>query len=494
MRDRAIGHRLILALALGVFMGVAGRTVGDPPVPKPAGAKAAEEDPAVTAYFKKKGWWFIRDIRIVDHRPIVILTVEDREKPFENITISADDYKMIARSKTVQMLDLRKVKNNDEGIKAVAGIPQLQAIMIDGDDVTNAGIAALAKCRSLETVMLLTKNINDAGLKELAALPKLRWLYCSFMNLDGSAFAAFAGSKTLESVTLEYVDGFTDDGAKHLAKLSKLNELKIRAGFGEKKLTTAGIKAIAAERVPARFEFDRSLLDDSLFEMLVAKGWLYGPTPSGVSEKKPATPLEVSFINLEGSQVTDKGFQAVLNCTNAKSLYLRRSGVTDETFKKLTTFKKLEYISLEKSKVTAAGLDAISDLPIRHIAMEDSELSEDCFKAFGKMTRLEELWLGESKMQADWLRHIAGLSKLKDLNLRHADFDDAATSHLAGLKSLQSLTLNDTRLGDAGFLELLKLPKLKSLFVDGTRVTKEVYKKAKREHPGITMYHYRYDP
>ena len=34
------------------------------------------------------------------------------------------------------------------------------------------------------------------------------------------------------------------DGAKNVAKIPNLNELKITPGFGEKKLTSAGIRAI----------------------------------------------------------------------------------------------------------------------------------------------------------------------------------------------------------------------------------------------------------
>jgi hypothetical protein len=73
-----------------------------------------------------------------------------------------------------------------------------------------------------------------------------------------------------------------------------------------------------------------------------------------------------------------------------------------------------------------AGLEVVAGLPIKHLAMQGCTLTEDSFKAFGKMTALEELWLSDVKMKADWLKHIAKLPKLKDLNLMSADFDDAA--------------------------------------------------------------------
>jgi hypothetical protein len=35
--------------------------------------------------------------------------------------------------------------------------------------------------------------------------------------------------------------------------------------------------------------------------------------------------------------------------------------------------------------------------------------------------------------------------------------------------------------------------KLRRLYVDGTKVTKEVYQKAKKEHPKLSLYFYSYD-
>lgn len=456
------------------------------------GTAPDNEDPAVLNHLKQKGWKLYTDMRISDGKRLVYLTVESKDKPFEKVAIGTDDYKVIAKSKALQVLDLRNVECTDEGLAAIADVPQMEGILVNGEAVTDAGVKALARSKSLDNVTLFgTKKVTDAGVKELAALPKLRTLYLAFFALDGSAFEAFAGSKTLTSVTLEYMDGLTDAGVAHLGKIPNLNELKIGGGFGERKVTAAGIRAIVETRLPAKFEFDKKLIDDDLLAALVAKNWF--PTTVSSGEKGPTKPDEVKFISLDDSKVTDKGFAVLLDCTNASSLHLRRTGVTDETLKKLGGFKKLDYLSLEKTKVTAAGLDAVSGLPIKHLALEGCELTEEAFKAFGKMTALEELWLSDAQMKAGWLKHIATLPKLKELNLMRADFDDAAVPYLASMPGLTSVTLNNTKLGDAGFLELVKLPKLKSLFVDGTKVTKDVYKKAKKDYPKLTLYFYSYD-
>jgi Leucine-rich repeat (LRR) protein len=460
--------------------------------PGKLGETPKDEDPDVVAYVKKKGWVLMKDLRISDLNPTVVLSVQNEGKPFDQVDITEEDYKMIARSKTVRYLDIRLAKNTDAGLKIIAGMGQLEGVFVGGDGVTDSGIKELAKCRSLETVTLSTSKVTDGGIKELAALPKLKELHFVGMTLDGSAFEAFAGSKTLESVNLDFIHGLTDDGIKSLAKLPKLDRLNISSGL-DSTLTAAGVKAIVDSRLPAKLNFDTKLIDDTLLQTLVAKGWLYGPTRPGSKDKRPASPADVRFIALDSSKVTDKGLQAILNCTNVESLYLERTAVTDETLKKLSGFKKLTSLSLGDTKVTAAGLEAVTGLPIRRLSMESSELTEDAFKAFGKMTALEELGLNYTKMKCQWLKHIAKLPKLKELNVTRTDFDDTSVQYVTSLPSLTQLVLNETKLGDKGFKELVALPKLESLYVDGTGVTRDVYLKAKRDRPKMFLYFYSYD-
>jgi internalin A len=447
---------------------------------------SAEEDPEVFAYFRKRGWYLSRSERPVDGVRRVYLVARG--------TLSDEDFKMIARSKSLQVLDLTQANTTDGTLQAVAAVPRLEGVFVKGNNVTDAGVQALARSRSLSIVALVqTEKVTGKGVKELATLPNLRMLVASFVTLDESAFEALGGAKTLEFLALHYVNGMNDEGVRHLANLPDLNVLKLDSGYVGNKLTTKGIKAIADVRVPAKFEFKSDLIDDDLLEVLVAKGWLYGPTPPGVPDKKPATPEEVKRIDLYNSKVTDRGMRSVLNCTNVTHVHLRKTGVTDETLRKLSGFKQLEYLALDETKVTAAGLDAVSGLPLKYLSLVKCELSEDAFKAFARMTALEQLWLSGTKMKAEWLKHISGLPKLKELYLSSADFDDTAVKYVTPLPDLETLMLNNTKLGDAGFQELLRLPKLRNLWVDDTKVSKEVYQKAKKEHPKISLSHYGYD-
>jgi hypothetical protein len=487
-------NRFVLAFALGTSLAagcqkqdapqpvVLPKKFDAPNLPGPVQDSTATEDPDVAGYFKKKGWSLRPDIRTWDGRKLIYLGVENRDKPFENVVLTADDYKMIAKSKTAQGLDLFKAKNTDDGLKTVAGIPQLQAILIDGEEVTDTGIKALANCKNLETITLrFARKVTDAGIKELAVLPKLQVLYLVAMTLKGSAFEAFTGSKALESITLESVGDFTDHGAKQLAKIPNLKELKLHVGG----MTPAGIKAIVDTRLPAAFDFSKRLMDDEVLEALVAKGWL--PTPSGTGKKPFAKPEDVTEIVFDNSKVTDKGMRSVLRWNNASSLHLDKTGVSDKSLEMLKGFTKLDYLALAETKITGVGFNALTALPVKHAAMDGCTLSEDGFKALGKLTALEELWLREAKMKPEWLKHIAKLPKLKDLGLMSTDFDDEAVKYVATMPNLERLVVHDTKLSDTGLQELLKMPKLKELWIPRTKVSKEAYEKAKKDYPKLSL-------
>jgi hypothetical protein len=433
--------------------------------------KPLDEDPEVARYFKDKGWAIHRDVRFADNAGMVYLTIE--APGGKRVALTPDDSKMIARSKAITMLDLRKADMDDEGLRAISGIPTLEDVVVWGGE---------------------TSKLTPAGIKTLAAIPKLHALWLMFVKIDDSTFEPFAKSETLRELHMEHVDGLNDVSVRPLADIPHLDNLTIKGGFGENKLTSAGIGAIVKKRCPAEFEFDTKLLDDDLLEALVAKGWLYGPSPPDYARKKrPASAQEVEWIALSDSKVTDKGMQCLMDCKNVRSMHVNNTGITDATLKKMSDWKDLAYLSLDKTKVGAEGLAALASLPIKHLSLVDCELTEQTFQAIGKISALEELWLANSRMKADWIKHLAGLSKLKDLNLSGADFDDAAAVYVAKLPNLDEITLNSTNLGDTGFQILVALPKLKKLWVDSTKVSKDVYLKAKRENPKKNFYFYRYE-
>ena len=385
---------------------------------QPAVAEAPAEDPEFLALVKKRGWPFDRDR--FDRRELLKLRVYDNGKMYgAELVLSTEDLKTIAKSKTVQSIDLTRVnKLKNDGLKLLSGMPQLEELKVQSD------------------------NITDDGIKVLAALPKLRSLSILWSKINGTGLAPFAESKTLQELELGNVDGFDDVGARIVAKIPNLSALKISTGLdpSAKKLTTEGLRAIVSAYVPKEFHFDHELIDDDVLEKLVAKGWLYGP-----SQPMREKPEDVKWILLTRSKVTDRGLKSVLPCTGTTMFQLHETAISDETLKKMGGFKSLKVLGLDKSKVTAAGLDVVAAAPIENLQLRGCLITKDHIPVFQKMT------------------------------------------------TLQTLYINETSLDDDGFRELLKLPKLKELHVEKTKVTRETYQKAKKDHPTLKLSHHEFD-
>ena len=451
--------------------------------------KPPKEDPEVEAYFKAQGWKVAADRRLPDFKRMMSLAISDPKQPFGKVKLTDEGYKMLGKAKTVEFLNLMNVECTDDGLKAVAANQSVTSITVGGEGLTDAGVGALAGAKGLENVAITGGDkVTDAGIRELAKLPKLDTLKLLFLKIDGTGLDAFAGSKTLKTLTL-YLDGLTDDGAKAIAKLPGLNDLSI----SRSKVTAAGLKAIVEARLPAEFNFDKQLLDDALLASLVAKGFFYGPTEPGRGDRHPEKPEEVREIAVGYSAVTDRGFAVLLDCTHIDSLHVDNSAIGDATLLKMSGFKKLKYLSLGKSKVTATGLAAVVDSPIEHVGLDGSELTEEIFRVLGKMPKLKELWISDAKFDPAWVKHLAPLAALKEFGARATKFDDTGAKHLAALPALEKANLQLTKLTDAGLAEVLKAPKLKSVELWGTGITKEAWLKAKKDHPKMQLSHYEFE-
>jgi len=360
-----------------------------------------EEDPEVVAYFKQQKWEIFNGPFVSGAKPTSALTIFPKDlPPGKSVFLSAEDCAMIGRARTLQMLDIRGVKADDEGITSIV------------------------RTKGLEVVLLVSgPEVTDAGAKALATLPKLEQLHLTAAKMGPVGLEAISSIKTLRRLTIRYTEGLSDEGVSHLTKLSNLEELVISGGFGKSQLTTAGIRAIAEIRVPPAFQFPNNLLDDDLLDLLIRKGWIYGPASKYATNKKPATPDQVTHINLEGSRVTDKGLRLLQQFPNVGSLWLHGIAVTDESLKLLASFKKLTRLDLTKTKVKGPGLHALIGLPINYIAIEEGELTESAFEALGKLALLEELSVTRSKLKSSWMLHIVKLPKLKKLRFFQVEFD-----------------------------------------------------------------------
>ena len=404
----------------------------------PAGGRPADDPPAedakVAEFFKKKGWTVAParptptggQYRTLDIPPLAA-----------GAKLTAADFAQIAKSKTIEAVSTTSLfpPPSDADIKALAGMPGLNALYLRTDQMADAGLKTVAKCKGLRTLYLggLGK-FTDAGLAALGDLRDLRELTIEHAGeATGKGLEPLAKNDTLEFLEVKFAKSFDDAGARAVAMLTKLWHLDV----SHTGMTTAGLRALVSNGVPTEFRFDNKLIDDDTLKLLVEKGWLYGPDRAPPrpgdrpQDRKPATAAAVRYINLSDAPVTDAGVKAVLHCTNATAVSLDRTRITDKTLAELGGFRRLGSLTVSGTQVTAAGLKAVAHLPLVQLWLVDCPMTEEMAKVIGGMKRIDRLELTGAGFRA--ASSSAGCSCPGPGGTRHprSDFDDAAAKAVA---------------------------------------------------------------
>jgi Leucine-rich repeat (LRR) protein len=106
----------------------------------------------------------------------------------------------------------------DEQLAKLDGLEdQLRRINISHSDITDAGLARIARMRNLTQLRLASEKVTDAGLACLAELKELRHLHLIDMPISDTGLAHLHKLKNLESLYLDGT-GATDEGMKGLVE------------------------------------------------------------------------------------------------------------------------------------------------------------------------------------------------------------------------------------------------------------------------------------
>jgi hypothetical protein len=115
----------------------------------------------------------------------------------------------------------------DAGLKHLAGLKQLQLLVLSFTQVTDAGLKHLAGLKQLHGLYVGSTKVTDAGLEHLAGLKQLRELDLGSTQVTDAGLKHLAGLKQLRGLYLDHTK-VTDAGLNHLAGLKELQELHLR--------------------------------------------------------------------------------------------------------------------------------------------------------------------------------------------------------------------------------------------------------------------------
>src|SRR5262249_16104842 len=131
-------------------------------------------------------------------------------------------------------------------------------------------------------------------------------------------------------------------------------------------------------------------------------------------------------------------------------------------FSHLANLKSLKYLVLSETSFGDVGLEKIKDLPIEHLDLWNTSITDAGIAHLAGMSQLRWLNLDGLNLLDDRAKSLAALANLQSLNFSNTGITDAALSKLESLKNLKVLKLEFTRVTDEGVNKLQQaLPKVR---------------------------------
>lgn len=220
----------------------------------------------------------------------------------------------LRHSRGLRSLRLSQTHITGTGLEHLADLHDLASVVIEGPDVSGAGLQALATHKKLEHLELAGK-LEDPRMTGLGQLTTLRTLRLGYPTLDDRVAPQLA--ELVHLVSLDLAKTRVSDGVMAaVAKMTDLRELKLH----HTRITHRGLVHLA-----------------------------------------PLHNLEV--LELDHTDLLDGGTEIFANLSQLRVLRLDHTFITDRTLGHLRALQRLQMLNLSGTVVTEAGLDALADLP-----------------------------------------------------------------------------------------------------------------------------------
>jgi hypothetical protein len=245
--------------------------------------------------------------------------------------------------------DNRKIDPYDAAFFEELGhITTLESLNVISTKFNDAWMPNIAKLKNLKTLRFINNGkLTDAGMEQLAGLTNLETFNFVGTAITGKAYAKFEGFTkltrvshrgssindeglkelcehlpNLESISLAHAK-FTDAGAVHLAKLTKLKSLEL----GTHNATPAALKSLA--KLP-------------LESIQLGEGFCSADAFTNVK----ALPTLRKLWITDGSKLTDADLSLIASISQLESLGVDRLALPDERVPALSAFAHLKSLSL----------------------------------------------------------------------------------------------------------------------------------------------------
>jgi beta-lactamase regulating signal transducer with metallopeptidase domain/protocatechuate 3,4-dioxygenase beta subunit len=231
-----------------------------------------------------------------------------------------------------------KRTDTDEALRAVKAFPRLKRLFLAKGQGTDEGLASVAGLKDLEILMIWDADkITDAGVKHLAGLTKLQSVHFDNGQLGDGALEIFARLPALKHLSLQG-NAFSDEGLKHLEGMKQLRSLWI--GMNRKPITDAEVKHLAGLTMLEQLDLQGASLSDA-----------------AVTALKNLKQLRT--LNLNGPAITDASVKYLLGMTKLQQLGIWKTGLTQKGVERLMTLPDLKRLMIPSSAIPGERRDEL---------------------------------------------------------------------------------------------------------------------------------------
>lgn len=313
-------------------------------------------------------------------KPLAALIAEMRKSNIPGLalgprTIGDDDLALIGSVSGLQTLILDHSRVGDSAIAKLKDFRSLRLLSLENSPVTDEGLKAIKDIKTLGRLHLGGKTIANKGLANLREAENLTWLRLNDVGADGDGLANLASLTRLE--TLEVCGGYLDSELKVLAKLPRLQKLRLhRTGITDETLTLlAGCKELRSVSIDSHWGLE-GMLPNILFEDGKIN-WNLGNTGLAAAAAVKATPPRFTAkgiaklaalpnfeeLNVGHDKWTDDDLAFLPKFAPLKRLGIFAPGVTDKGLAELKSLTKLEAIDLRGTQATTATALVLRSAP-----------------------------------------------------------------------------------------------------------------------------------
>lgn len=250
---------------------------------------------------------------------------------------TGEGFRHLQRLPKLKLLSLDGAEFTEEGAEAIAGLPELDWLLLIGcvreeNQKSLVPIGRMPKLTSLD----INGTLTTEGFAALAPL-KLTQLNLSSSKFDNAGFPLLTGSRnTLTELVMAFGATVSDEGIRHIVA-NFPNIERTSASYGST-CTGASIRELA-----------------KLPKLKSLSWWVKGMQTSDYVLLADLPVIERIGLSF-GTDITDEALPAFAKCQHLKELALSETAITDVGLRALQDIRPLKTVDLQKTKITPAGL------------------------------------------------------------------------------------------------------------------------------------------